>query len=73
VDELGVLELGADDLARRLAAVFQGPAGVLAVIQQRAFERWMAILDPRTLTHVFTVDSSTRNDLPARIAALFQA
>jgi len=73
VDELGVLELGADDLARRLAAVFQGPAGVLAVIQQRAFERWMAILDPRTLTHVFTVDPSTRNDLPARIAALFQA
>jgi len=43
------------------------------VIKQRAFERWMAILDPRTLTHVFTVDPSTRNDLPARIAALFQA
>jgi len=71
VDELGVLELSATDFCAAFAKVFRGPAPVLAVIQERALERWQTLIDPEHATPVFTVAPDTRDALPARVAKLF--
>lgn len=71
IDELGLIELGADPFAQALAALFQGPTPVLVVIQRRALAGWLAQLgaDGRA-AHRFDVQTTTRHALPAKLAAL---
>ncbi|NCA82496.1 MAG: hypothetical protein EOM72_07075 [Opitutae bacterium] len=71
IDELGLIELGSAEFIAALAEVFRGPAPVLAVIQQRALDRWLAILGRERVDHLLAVAPATRAALPAKIAALF--
>ena len=73
LDELGLIELASPEFAAAVAAAFRGPAPVLAVIQRRALEPWLGIVDPKTAGRLFRVDPATRAALPAQIAALFRA
>ena len=73
LDELGLIELAAPEFAASVAQLFRGPAPVLAVIQRRALERWLGLLDPKAAEHLLPVDPATRAALPARIAALFRS
>lgn len=72
IDELGLIELGSAAFTGALAEVFRGAAPVLAVIQQRALDRWMAILGREHVDHLLAVAPATRAALPAKIAALFR-
>ena len=72
IDELGVIELGAPDLAAAVAAAFRGPAPVLAVIQNRALNQWLGLVGPEAAEHLFRADLATRAALPAHVAALFR-
>jgi len=72
IDELGLIELGAEDVAGALAELFRGPAPVLAVIQRRALDRWLERLGPGAAAAPrFDVEAATRDALPERIAAVF--
>ncbi|MBU1909543.1 MAG: nucleoside-triphosphatase [Verrucomicrobia bacterium] len=71
LDELGVLELGAETFTRAVAILFHRPGPILAVIQERALERWMEIIGPEKVEHVFRVEKANREALPDQIAALF--
>jgi len=73
VDELGVLELGAGEFCAAFSQLFRGPAPVLAVIQERALERWRALIDLGQNAPVFTVTPDTREILPAEIVRAFRA
>jgi nucleoside-triphosphatase THEP1 len=73
IDELGLVELGAAEFTAAVAKLFRGPAPVLAVIQQRALERWLELIGRENAGHLLRVDPATRAALPARIAALFRA
>ena len=73
LDELGVIELGAPDLAAAVAAAFRGPAPVLAVVQRRALGRWLDVLGPGAADRLLQLDLAGRDALPAQIAALFRA
>lgn len=72
IDELGLIELGADPFAQVLADLFQGPTPVLVVIQRRALAHWLAQLgaDGRA-AHRFDVETATRNALPTKLTAFF--
>ena len=73
LDELGLIELAAPEFAAAVAQLFRGSAPVLAVIQRRALEPWLGIVDPKTAGRLFRADPATRAALPAQIAALFRA
>lgn len=47
IDELGVLELGDEGLARRLAEIVDGAEESVVVVQARAWEAWRARLEQR--------------------------
>lgn len=70
LDELGVLELGAGTFTRAVAALFRRPGPILAVIQERALDRWMEIIGQKNIEHVFKVENANREVLPDRIMAL---
>lgn len=72
IDELGLIELGAVAFVEALAQLFHGPGPVLAVIQQRALERWLPLVGPGRIDRVVSVESGTRDALPGQIAALFK-
>jgi len=72
LDELGVLELSAETFTRAVAALFRRPDLVLAVIQQRALDRWLAIIGQKNIDHVFKVERGNRDRLPAEISALLK-
>jgi nucleoside-triphosphatase THEP1 len=72
IDELGLIELGANGFAGVLAELFRGPAPMLAVIQRRALGAWLDRLGPGgAAAHRFDVETATRDTLPERIAAAF--
>lgn len=72
IDELGLIELGAEDVADALAELFRGPAPVLAVIQRRALGVWLERLGGgAAAAQRFDVEAATRDALPERIAAVF--
>ena len=73
IDELGLIELGARDFAEAVARVFRSPAPVLAVVQERALERWLEVIGRDAVTHRLDVEAGTRDAMPTRIAALFRA
>ncbi len=73
LDELGLIELGAPDVAAAVAAAFRGPAPVLAVIQRRALDRWLDVLGRAAADRLLDVDPAARDALPAQLAALFRA
>ena len=73
IDELGLIELGSEEFISALAEVFRRPAPVLAVIQQRALDRWLAILGREHVDHLLAGAPATRAALPAQIAARFRA
>ena len=72
IDELGLIELGAMEFTDALAQQFRGPGPVLAVIQQRALERWLPLVGPGQIDRVVSVEPGTRDALPGQIAALFK-
>lgn len=73
IDELGVLELPSSQLTAAIAALFLRPNPVLAVIQQRALEPWLAIIGRANVDDLLLVDAAGRDAMPARLAALFRA
>ena len=72
VDELGLIEFGAPEFAVAVAKLFRGSAPVLAVVQQRALERWLGAIDPKNAEYLLKADVSTRVALPGKIAARFR-
>lgn len=72
IDELGVLELPSSQLTAAIAALFLRPNPVLAVIQQRALESWLAIVGRANVDDILLVDAAGRDSMPARLAALFR-
>jgi nucleoside-triphosphatase THEP1 len=73
IDELGLIELAAAGFPEAVARLFRGPAPVLAVIQQRAMDRWLALIDRMRVTRRVDATLATRDALPAQIAAWFGA
>ena len=73
IDELGVIELGAADFTAAVAKLFRGSVPVLAVVQRRALDRWMAILGRANVARLLEVAPATRDALPGQIAGLFRA
>ena len=73
LDELGLIELDAAEFPEAVAKLFRGTAPVLAVIQQRALERWLGILGPRVEPRILRVEPATRAALSAEIVALFKS
>lgn len=72
IDELGLIELGSVEFTTEVAKLFRGSVPVLAVVQRRALDRWMAILGRENVGHLLEVDLATRDALPATIAAIFR-
>ncbi len=72
IDELGLMEWDSAEFIHALVEVFRGPAPVLAVIQQRALDRWRALLDADAAAPLLLVEPATRDTLPERIAAQFR-
>ena len=73
IDELGLIELGATEFTAAVARLFRGSVPVLAVVQRRALDRWLAILGRENVGHLLEVEPATRAALPAQIAAIFRA
>lgn len=73
LDELGVLELGVAPFTGAVAALFRRAGPLLAVIQERALDRWMQILGRDTMDHLFLLAATPRDPLPEHIAALFRS
>ena len=73
IDELGLIELAAAGFPEAVARLFRGPAPVLAVIQQRAMDRWLALIDRMRVTRRVDVTPANRDALPAQIAGWFGA
>ena len=71
IDELGVIELDSPEFREAVADLFRRPVPVLAVVQERAMDRWRQILGPDAAVHFFRVEASTREGLPEQITALF--
>ncbi|MDD2240216.1 MAG: nucleoside-triphosphatase [Kiritimatiellae bacterium] len=72
IDELGLIERNAAPFAQALANLFQGPTPVLAVIQRRALEGWLAQLGAAGhAAKRVDVGIATRDALPAKVAKLF--
>lgn len=72
IDELGVIELGSTEFICALAKVFRGPGPMLAVIQERALDRWLSLMGSESVERVWTVDSANRDALPSQLAAGFR-
>ena len=72
IDELGLMELDAAGFPEAVAELFRGRAPVLAVIQRRALDRWLAILGRENIDEVLETDAATRATLPGRIAGRFR-
>ena len=71
IDELGLIELDADGFPEAVAKLFRGDAPVLAVIQQRALDRWLEAIGRECLTRRVETTAANRAALPAQIAAWF--
>jgi nucleoside-triphosphatase len=64
IDELGVMETGATDFVRSVAALFAAPRHALIVVQERALPFWMEQIGGRNIDRVYTVDREDRKALP---------
>ena len=71
IDELGLIELDAAGFPEAVARLFRGAAPVLAVIQQRALDRWLETIGRDHVTRRMDATPANRDVLPARIAAEF--
>ena len=56
-----------------MARLFRGGAPVLAVIQQRALDRWLEAIGRARVTRRVDVTPANRDALPAQIAGWFGA
>ena len=72
IDELGLIELAAAGFPEAVAQLFRGPAPVLAVIQQRALERWLERIGREHVAQLLTIVPAARAKLPAALAASFR-
>ena len=73
IDELGLIELDAAGFPKAVARLFRGDAPVLAVIQQRALDRWLEAIGRARVTRRVDVTPANRDALPAQIAGWFGA
>ncbi|MBP7831171.1 MAG: hypothetical protein KA248_14785 [Kiritimatiellae bacterium] len=71
LDELGVLELDLPVFTRAVADLFTRDGPVLAVIQERALDRWRDIIGASKIHRVFRVEAGNRDRLPEDIATAF--
>lgn len=71
LDELGVMELEVAPFTRAVSARFAGAGPVLAVIQERALDRWRDIVGASTIHRLFRVEAGNRDRLPEDIATAF--
>lgn len=69
LDELGIMEQQAARFVAQVVHVFSQEKDVLAVIQQRALDFWLAHLSGKPY-EIFYVDTNNRDALPAHISAL---
>jgi len=72
LDELGALEWAAPEFPAAVARLFRGPAPVLAVIQRRALERWLAAIGREHIDVLLELDPARRADWPEEIARFFR-
>ena len=72
IDELGLIELDAAGFPEAVARLFRGGAPVLAVIQQRALDRWLEAIGRARVTRQVDATPANRDALPAQIAAEFE-
>lgn len=72
LDELGVLELDLPVFTRAVADLFTRDGPVLAVIQERALDRWRDIIGASKIHRVFRVEAGNRDRLPEDIATLLR-
>ena len=73
IDELGLIELDAAGFPEAVARLFRGDAPVLAVIQQRALDRWLEAIGRARVTRRVDATPANRDALPAQIAGWFGA
>ena len=73
IDELGLIELDAAGFPEAVARLFRGGAPVLAVIQQRALDRWLEAIGRARVTRRVDATPANRDALPAQIAGWFGA
>ena len=73
IDELGLIELDAAGFPEAVARLFRGEAPVLAVIQQRALDRWLEAIGRARVTRRVDATPANRDALPAQIAGWFGA
>ena len=73
IDELGLIELDAAGFPEAVARLFHGAGPVLAVIQQRALDRWLEAIGREHVTRRVDATAANRTALPAQIAAWFGA
>ncbi len=69
LDELGVLEQRATAYMEAAKALWRQHGEVIAVIQARALQFWLARLGPESPHALFDLNASERDDLPSAICA----
>ena len=62
----------APEFPAAVAQLFRGPAPVLAVIQRRALERWLAAIGRERIDVLLELDPARRADWPEEIARFFR-
>ncbi|HOW97492.1 MAG TPA: nucleoside-triphosphatase [Kiritimatiellia bacterium] len=69
LDELGLLELEVMEFTGAVADLFRRDGPVLAVIQERALQRWREIIGAANIRRVCRVEAENRDRLPDEICA----
>lgn len=65
IDELGAMETSAERFVDGVKRVFQSNQDVLAVIQQRALDFWLAAIGRANLDQLLIVDQASRDRWPS--------
>lgn len=69
LDELGVLEQRATAYTEAAKALWRRQGNIIAVIQARALQFWLACLGPESPHALFDLNASDRDELPSSISA----
>jgi len=67
MDELGIMEKNAVRFVEQIVDIFQKPKNIIAVIQQRALNFWIARIGQDNIDLSFTVTEENRDILPEKI------
>ncbi len=73
IDELGIMELPAEQFVGTVAKLFRRSARILAVVQQRALDAWIEIIGRECVDRLIILDIENRDKIPGMITELMQA